>query len=103
MMKGHRLLSVAAAVLAAGCVDSVATHGIRIDSPIDIRLHEVLSTSGRSIELRGSIEKVFGCMNDVIRFRSSQTGDARAIEFVDVRVPGACLTALGPARCTVPL
>ena len=90
------------ALLANGCFDR-PTSPAPIDSAVVLRLHEKLSASGRSLELLGRTEKIYGCSNFTILYQQQSTGDAVSVRFVGIHMPDVCLTSLGPATCTVPL
>jgi hypothetical protein len=89
-------------LFATGCFEH-RTPLAPIGSRIVLRLHENLAATGRSLELLGKTEKIYGCLNFSIFYDLRLAGDAISVRFDGISMPDICATALGPARCSVPL
>jgi len=101
-----RRLSVALILCAAlalpGCLRP-AEKGAPLDSRIRVVLREILSPAGRTLELSGATERIYPCCNYSLMYGITRWDGRIDVRFTGVHVPDICLTALGPARCTIPL
>jgi len=102
-MRRLSVLTILCAALALpGCLrptDKTAP----VDSLVRAGLHETLSPAGRTLEMPAATEKEYRCSNFTLLYRLTRLGEHVAIAFDGVSVPDICLTALGPARCRIPL
>jgi len=95
-------LALGCALLATGCFERTSPPA-PIDSGVVLRLHEKLAATGRSLELLGRTERTYGCSNFSILYELQLAGDAISVRFTGIHMPDICLTAIGPATCTVQL
>lgn len=101
------LLAVIAQSVAvlSGCNDTVTSSGAdprRIDSRINIRLVVPLPDTG-ALELSCATARTYSCFNFHIVSELSRFGSSINTLFKEIATPNICLTALGPATCTLPL
>jgi hypothetical protein len=98
------LLAGLALGASAGCEsDSMPLE--RIDSRIELRLHDSSKPPATEFELRGATEFDYPDLCYTLPVRVERGRGAFALHFLGVSHPtsGACATALGPATCTVSL
>ncbi len=104
MKRVSALLILCAALALPGCLqhDAVVRSPL-VGSRVRVDLREVLSPTGRSLEMRAATEQIYPCVNYTLNYQLVRVGDRLNVDFTGVTSPAICLTALGPARCLIPL
>ena len=72
-------------------------------SDVDVRMWEVMDSTGRTLKFFCSTDRIYGCSNYRISHTFERSGDRVEIEFSGIIVPDVCLTSIGPASATVDL
>jgi len=98
MLGVTRVLSISAALCVLFTFGCNRSERVSIDSDVFVTVQK----NGDDIEIICLTEKTYECSNYLIRYRLRQVnnGELRA-KLKDVVVPETCLTALGPAYCTM--
>lgn len=103
-----RCLAVAiacAALSLPGCLveDLTAPPPSPVDSTLILRMREELSPGARRLFLEVRTRTIYPCFNYRIDHLAGIEGRTIWIQFTGVSIGPICLTALGPARATIPL
>lgn len=87
------------------CDDAVSdnTNYTTIDSRINIKLREELSSTKKTLHLDCRTERIYGCINYGIDYYVIKSANSFKIKFNSVIISDICLTALGPASCRIKL
>ncbi len=102
-MRRLSVLTILCAALALpGCLHPADKTAL-VTSRVRVDLRETLSPAGRTLEMPAATEREYGCSNYTLLYHLTRLGAHIAVAFDGVSVPDICLTALGPARCRVPL
>jgi len=102
-----RIAFLGFALILAACSpnepDTATNTTVPLGSPVQFGVHEDLTAAGRSIRLDGATEQIYGCVNYRLLVRELHLPRASRLEIDGVSVPSICLTALGPAKASIPL
>jgi hypothetical protein len=96
-MRPNGLVFLTVALFVVGCGNATRFATERLDSVIDIRVHERFLSSGRALEWECTTQKIYPCYNYGLLIEIVDIPFARSVEFVGIRVPELCLDAFGPA------
>jgi hypothetical protein len=99
------LLLILSISILNGCDDTVSdnTSYSNIDSRINIKLAEELSTDSKKVILYCRTEKIYGCINYGIDYSVFRTASNFRIKFNSIIISEICATALGPATSRINL
>ena len=75
----------------------------RIDSKLNIVLREELTSESRNLILNCSTERIYPCCNYGIDYNVVKGAKNIKVRFSKIVKPQICLTALGPAGCSINL
>lgn len=75
----------------------------RIDSKLNIVLREELTTESRNLTLNCRTERIYPCCNYGIDYSMVKGAKIFKVRFSKIVMPQICLTALGPAGCSINL
>jgi hypothetical protein len=92
-------------VVIASCTDKSTTPlgtDRSIESKIEIGMWEDLDPNGRYLQLICRTEKIYPCCNWSLVYKQlHNVPDRIQIEFLGIRIPDICATALGPAAASI--
>lgn len=87
------------------CTDSTSPEFSfeRIDSKLNIVLREEFSSENRNLILNCLTERIYPCFNYGIDYSAVKGAKNFKLRFSKIIIPQICLTALGPAGCSINL